>query len=43
MRSSRSEDSKVTVIDRPAGNEQPEGEELANEGEIRTADVTEGD
>lgn len=37
------EDSVVTVINRPSEGEQPDGEETADEGEIRTADVVEGE
>ncbi len=37
------EDSKVTVINRPDDDDLTEDEELTDEGEIRTADVAEGE
>ncbi len=37
------EDSKVTVINRPDDEQQPGDEDVADEGEIRTADVVEGE
>ncbi len=37
------EDSKVSIINRPVDDGEPGGEELTDEGEIRTADVVEGE
>lgn len=37
------EDSTVTVINQPSDDDQPDGEETADESAIRTADVVEGD